>query len=732
MKNLAKTITANSVYSGGVYINVIPEGVSGKSKRAQKAIQTSPILSKENQMTAQKTKRQIRETSIGADFAERFVNDYNNPESANKLNLIMGWPGSAKTSNVNHHGIQALVKNGVRLFVLAVPQKSISSQTYQAVHQIVATGVVKEVCTELGLNRAALTGDQFKNVSSIIIGGANQNSTVFVVVTSVQFVHSNVDLFTTGQYSPAVNGTKAVVLIDEGHIGVGNSTPENSITNKGHGYGEGKWASTFKEIMDSAPSLWRIYAMTASPTPSQLDYSTVDKMTPRTFINMDKRYRTAKDYTAYNVHFVSEDPTVKNKSLRKKKMAKMIYTKSLAITKARSIEQSHLYSLISENGKQWLTANGNVATKEMPNHFDGYCAPQALAVIGAFGKNGSMPSTSICYSEAEEIFNARKNSIELDFSVTYDKHLFTKSASGQVITGETPYEVYSHMRNSYDTPRVHHTYSMGLVGLNVPSIRVIGWTRHPSQDVDAGPLTNGMGRASRLICGKFIDSEDFVKSLWSDTSLSDSDKQAIHDYFLALNVSDYVLPDYRLVSGETEERDSECNSRPFPSKTVIEYLKEISFSKEEFYAHADEWKKQADQKLHIGTYLARAKTTKGMLCEHCAIVEYQGEQMPGCLANHLNTEQVSVQEALESYQQELRDEYVKSVLSVHHNDVDPTNNSEENLTTLCHNAHMTITHRGNHTGVRHTENRKTAVFGSSITTLKKINKAAKKQLRSVK
>jgi hypothetical protein len=268
---------------------------------------------------------------------------------------------------------------------------------------------------------------------------------------------------------------------------------------------------------------------------------------------------------------------------------------------------------------------------------------------------------------------------------------------------------------------------MGLVGLNVPSIRVISWTRHPSQDVDAGPLTNGMGRASRLICGKFMNSEEFIKALWNDPVLPRSDKQTIHDYFLCMNVSVYVMADYRLISGQMELRDSECNTKPFPSKTVVEHMEAICYSKNEFYKNAETWKEESIQKLHITSYLARTKLTKGMLCEYCATVEFHGETMPGCLMNHINTEGGDIESALESYNhQELRNAYVKSVLSTHHKDVDPSNNEDGNLMTVCHNAHMTITHQGNHNSMRKTEERDNAVFASRITTLKNINKIAEK------
>jgi len=726
-------ITANSIFAGGVYINVIPEGISGKSKRAQKAIKSSinatPLKDKTMSVISQ---RHAREELIGADFSQKIVNDYNSPESAYKINLITGWPGSAKTSNVNKYGIKALVKNGVRLFVMAVPQTSISQQTYQSLSKIVSnTGVVSQACRDLKIGCSALTGEEFKQKTNSPQGGMIAEQ-VIVVVTTVQFVHCNLDLFTTGHFSPAGNGAKAVVLIDEGHIGVGNSTPENSITNKGVGYGEGKWADTFKQIIDSAPSLWRLYAMTASPTPSQQNYSTVDKMTPREFIDMDKSYRTQKDYTAYEFIFISENDvrapgTKMAKSVVKKKMAEMIYERSLEVIKQREIDQSNFFSLISPIGKQWLIDNGNPATEDMPNHLDGYCAPHCLAIIGALGKNGNLPANSISYTEAEALFQHDADLKNFDFSVTYDKNLYTKTVNGVYISGESPYDVYEHMRDNYSVPRVHHTYSMGLVGLNVPSIRVISWTRHPSQDVDAGPLTNGMGRASRLICGKFMNSEEFIKALWNDPVLPRSDKQTIHDYFLCMNVSVYVMADYRLISGQMELRDSECNTKPFPSKTVVEHMEAICYSKNEFYKNAETWKEESIQKLHITSYLARTKLTKGMLCEYCATVEFHGETMPGCLMNHINTEGGDIESALESYNhQELRNAYVKSVLSTHHKDVDPSNNEDGNLMTVCHNAHMTITHQGNHNSMRKTEERDNAVFASRITTLKNINKIAEK------
>lgn len=725
MKNLAKTITANSVYSGGVYINVIPEGVSGKSKRAQKAIKLSPIATKENQMTVQKTDGQIREDNIGADFANRLVNHYNSPDSSGKINIIKGAPGSSKTSCMNFWGIQALVKNGVRLFVLAVPQTTLSDQTYQALERIVERGgVVSKVCDSLKIPCVTRTGETFKTEKP---EGGFTSSKVRVVITTVQFVHSNKDLFINGELSPAVTGEKAIIIIDEAHIGVGNTTPENSITNKGHGYGQGKWAGTFKDIMDSSPDLWRIFAMTASPTPSQLGFSIKDKIDPNVFMDMDNDYRDKKDYPAYDLIPIYADESIENEDERLKKVAQDAEDAMYVSHTNTSIKTSTMYNRMTQNAKQWLRDMGNEATAEMPNHFDGYCAPLALLMIGQ--KN---TKRSLSHLEVEESQQTNPLAKNFRHSMTYGSKLYVKDSNGKLCVFKKPYDVMSHLRNDYYTPGVHRTYSMAMVGINVPNTRTFCLTRTPSQDVDSGPLVNNMGRCYRLIRGKAMNSQDFIQKVWSDATLSASEKQDIHDYFLALNVSTYIVPDFRLITGKANVYNPKCNRKPFDSVTAIEQLREISYSKEEFYAEADKWKAEALDKLHIGTYLARAKNTKGVLCEHCAIVEYQGEQMPGCLANHLNTEQVSVQEALESYQQELRDEYVKSVLSVHHNDVDPTNNSEENLTTLCHNAHMTITHRGNHTGVRHTENRKTAVFGSSITTLKKINKAAKKQLRSVK
>jgi hypothetical protein len=731
-------ITSNSIFADGVYINVIPEGISGKSKRAQKAIKSSinatPLKDKTMSVISQ---RDANNERIGNDFAVKIVNDYNSPESAYKINMITGWPGSAKTSNVNKYGIKALVKNGVRLFVMAVPQTSISQQTYQSLSKIVSnTGVVSQACQDLKIGCSALTGEEFKQKTNSPQGGMLAEQ-VIVVVASVQFVHKNLNLFTSGHFSPAGNGAKAVMLIDEAHIGVGNSTPENSMTNKGVGYGDGKWADSLKQILDSAPDLWRLYAMTASPTPSQQNYSTVDKMTPREFIDMSKEYRSQKDYTAYKFIFINEHDvktpgTKMSENAVKKKMSEMVYERSLEVLKQREIDQSKFFSLISPIGKKWLIDNGNPATEDMPNHLDGYCAPQCLSVIGALGPNGRLPSGSISYTEAKTLFRNDANSKNFDFSVTYTENLYVEKASGDRITFKTPYPVYEHMRDNYSVPRIHHSNGMGLVGLNVPSIRVISWTRHPSQDVDSGPLINGMGRASRLICGKFMDSEEFIKALWNDPVLHEADKQAIHDYFLCMNVSVYVMPKCRLTAGDKELRDSECNTEPYPSETVRTEMEAISFSKEEFYKKADEWKEESVQKLHtdrlhITSYLARTKLTKGMLCEYCAPAIFHGETMPGCLANHINTEGGDIESALESYNhQKLLNTYVKSVLSTHHKDVDPSNNDEVNLMTVCHNAHMTITIRESHNSMRKTEERDNAVFASRITTLNNINKIAKK------